>query len=289
MTTIQMRHLLALFCSLLIFSNQSDAQEIFGKAKNNYRNFSSKKTMVVSNSVDFTDLALNDAVKSGWKISEYEFCTLERFEQMRRDTMFYFLLRVEGKFRREGEASIEYLTLVKGGPASDKGISKMEEIVSLPLQAVGDESGKAFVFLPAFIDIIQEHIINVGEDILKAYVGNSFYSNRIEEQGSKRIIFDREEMGYPVTDKEIEEQFAGKAILADASVAEEAVQKAVPNTIVSLVISPVNPKNGSYSYKMLIDAGTHSMVFFRRHKISQKLPAGFTREEIKRISIPFQK
>jgi len=116
-----------------------------------------------------------------------------------------------------------------------------------------------------------------------------FYSNRIEEQGSKRIIFDREEMGYPVTDKEIEEQFAGKAILADASVAEEAVQKAVPNTIVSLVISPVNPKNGSYSYKMLIDAGTHSMVFFRRHKISQKLPAGFTREEIKRISIPFQK
>jgi hypothetical protein len=284
-----MRQLLALFCSLFIFSNQLDAQEIFGKAKNNYRNFSNKKTMVVSNASDFTDLALMDAVKSGWKISEFEFCSTQQFEKMRRDTMFYFLLRVEGKFRKEGEASIEYLTLVKGGPASDKGISKMQEIVSLPLQAVGDETGKVFVFFPAFIDIIQEHILNVSEDILKAYVGNSFYSNRIEEYGSSVIIFDQAEIGYPVTEEDIEELFAGKAILADAAAAEEAMQKAAPQTIVSLAISPSEPKNGSYSYKMLIDAQTNKMVFFRRHKISPRLPAGFTREDIKRISIPFQR
>ena len=203
--------------------------------------------------------------------------------------MFYFLLRVEGRFRKEGEASIEYLTLVKGGPASDKGISKMQEIVSLPLQAVGDETGKVFVFFPAFIDIIQEHILNVSEDILKAYVGNSFYSNRIEEQGSKVIIFDKAEIGYSVTEEDIEELFHGKAILSDAAAAEEAMQKAAPQTIVSLAISPSEPKNGSYSYKMLIDAQSNRMVFFRRHKISSRLPAGFTREDIKRISIPFQR
>jgi len=289
MTTIQMRQLLALFCSLFIFSTQLEAQEIFGKAKNNYRNFSNKKTMVVSNASDFTDLALMDAVKSGWKISEFEFCSTQQFEKMRRDTMFYFLLRVEGRFRKEGEASIEYLTLVKGGPASDKGISKMQEIVSLPLQAVGDETGKVFVFFPAFIDIIQEHILNVSEDILKAYVGNSFYSNRIEEQGSKVIIFDKAEIGYSVTEEDIEELFHGKAILSDAAAAEEAMQKAAPQTIVSLAISPSEPKNGSYSYKMLIDAQSNRMVFFRRHKISSRLPAGFTREDIKRISIPFQR
>jgi hypothetical protein len=40
---------------------------------------------------------------------------------------------------------------------------------------------------------------------------------------------------------------------------------------------------------MLIDAQSNRMVFFRRHKISSRLPAGFTREDIKRISIPFQR
>ena len=172
MRIIRILQLTLILPILFSFASRANGQEIFGKAKYNYRSFADKKTLVVVNQQDFTDLSLADAVKSGWKLSLYELCNQERFSKLMTDTNYFFLLRVEGKMKQEGEASLEYLTLVKGGPSAKKGIDKMYEIVSMPLQPINDESGKAFVFMPVLINIMQDHIINVGESILRAYVGN---------------------------------------------------------------------------------------------------------------------
>ena len=284
-----MRQLFALLFSFFVITNPSYGQEIFGKAKNNFRNFAGKTTMVVANSTDFTDLSIVDAVKSGWKISPFEICTLSEFEKLKTDTSYYFLMRVDGKFKNEGEAKIEYLTLVKGGPESKKGISKMYEIATLPLQAIGDESGEAFFFIPAYIDIIQSHIINVGSEILKAYVGNSFYTNRIDNAGDKKIIFDKEDLGFELDPAEADTLFRKKVTIGDESTVEKAILESAAETLVGFTISPKGNSSGSYSYKLIIDAETHDLLFFRRHKISGRLPKGFTKEDIKRVSIPFRK
>jgi hypothetical protein len=245
--------------------------------------------MVVANSTDFTDLSIVDAVKSGWKISTFEICTQSDFEKLKADTSYYFLMRVDGKFKNEGEAKIEYLTLVKGGPESKKGISKMYEIATLPLQAIGDESGEAFFFIPAYIDIIQSHILNVGSEILRAYVGNSFYSNRIDNAGDKKIIFNREDLGFDMAPAEADTLFGKKVTIGDESTVEKAILESAAETLVGFTISPKGNSSGSYSYKLIIDAETHDLLFFRRHKISDRLPKGFTKEDIRRISIPFRK
>lgn len=284
-----MRQLFSLFISFFVLTNIVSGQEIFGKAKNNYRNFSGKTTMVVLNTTDFTDLSIMDAVKTGWKISPYEFCTYSDFEKMKGDTSLYFLLRVEGKFRKEGEAKIEYLTLVKGGPQSSKGISKMFEIMTLPLQAVDDESGKAFIFIASYIDIIQNHILNVSAEILKAYVRNSFYNDRIDNAVDKKIIFDKEELAVNISPEELSKLFNNKAVAGDGSIVEKAVLEGTPGTLVGLTVSPVGDAIGSFSYKLIIDVQSHELLFFRRHRISSKLPKGFLMEDIKRISIPFRK
>ena len=198
-------------------------------------------------------------------------------------------MRVDGKFKSEGEAKIEYITLVKGGPASKRGISKMYEIATLPLQAIGDESGEAFFFIPAYIDIIQSHIINVGSEILKAYVGNSFYSDRIDNAGDKKIIFNSADLGFELDAKEADTLFGKKVIIGDESNVERAILESEAETALGFTISPKGDAIGSYSYKLIIDAASHDLLFFRRHKISKKLPKGFTKEDIKRISIPFRK
>ena len=233
-----MRQLFALLFSFFIITNPSYGQEIFGKAKNNFRNFANKTTMVVANSSDFTDLSIIDAVKTGWKISPFEICTLSDFEKLKTDTSLYFLMRVDGKFKSEGEAKIEYITLVKGGPASKRGISKMYEIATLPLQAIGDESGEAFFFIPAYIDIIQSHIINVGSEILKAYVGNSFYSDRIDNAGDKKIIFNSADLGFELDAKEADTLFGKKVIIGDESNVERAILESEAETVVGFTISP---------------------------------------------------
>ncbi|GAB1374613.1 hypothetical protein MASR1M46_14990 [Bacteroidales bacterium] len=288
MRIIRILQLTLLLPVLFSFVSKANGQEIFGKAKYNYRSFADKKTMVVVNQHDFTDLSLADAVKSGWKLSLYELCSQERFSKIMTDTNYFFLLRVEGKMRREGEASLEYLTLVKGGPSAKKGIDKMYEIVSMPLQPVGDESGKAFVFMPVLINIMQDHIINVGESILRAYVGNSFYSNRIDNIGDRVLLIDREDIGWSYTDEELEELFGDNLILGDAAQIAGAVKDAEEKRVVSYTVSPAGGNNRGYSYKMLIDTETHELLFFRRHRITQKSPAGFTQEDLKRISNPYR-
>lgn len=285
MRIIRIIQLVILLPCLFFTTLEAHSQEIFGKAKNNYRNFAEKKTMVVVNQADFTDLSLADAVKSGWRISLYELCSQEEFQKIKTDTNYYFLLRVEGQFRREGEASLEYLTLVKGGPAANKGIEKMYEIVSMPLQPVGDESGKAFILMPAIINIMQDHIVNVGENILRAYVGNSFYSNRIDNIGKRRILMEREDIGWSYTNDELNDMLGDRLIIVDGADIDNAIKNAEENTIIGFTVSPIDSRKG-YSYKLLIDANTYELLFFRRHKISKKIPAGFTQEDLRRISVP---
>ncbi|MEZ7954091.1 MAG: hypothetical protein QMB82_02870 [Bacteroidales bacterium] len=288
MRIIRILQLTLLLPVLFSFVSKANGQEIFGKAKYNYRSFADKKTMVVVNQQDFTDLSLADAVKSGWKLSLYELCNQERFSKLMTDTNYFFLLRVEGKMKREGEASLEYLTLVKGGPSAKKGIDKMYEIVSMPLQPIDDESGKAFVFMPVLINIMQDHIINVGESILRAYVGNSFYSNRIDNIGDRVLLIDKGDIGWNYSDQEMKDLFGDNIVIGDASQIARAVKDAEEKRVVSYTVSPAGAKSRGFSYKMLIDVETHELLFFRRHRISQKSPAGFTEEDLKRISNPYR-
>ena len=268
--------------------SQATGQELFGKAKNNYRNFSEKRTMVVVNETDFTDLSIADAVKSGWRISLYELCSVEKFNKIMTDTNYYFLLRVEGKFRKEREANLEFLTLVKGSPEAHNGIEKMDEIVSMPLQPVGDESGKAFILMPALINIMQEHILNVSDDILKAYVGNSFYSNRVDGIGDKVLMIERGDIGSNISDQEIVNLFGENIVLSDPDEIANALSNAKEGAVAGFTVSPSGNGSRGYSYKMLIDTRTHELIFYRRHRISSRNPAGFTLEDLRRISTPYR-
>ena len=56
-----------------------------------------------------------------------------------------------------------------------------------------------------------------------------------------------------------------------------------PNTIVSYVVAPFEAQPGAFCYKMLIDTQTHTLHYYKRHKISAKAGAGFLTEDLKRI------
>ena len=58
------------------------------------------------------------------------------------------------------------------------------------------------------------------------------------------------------------------------------------NVVVSYVAAPAEPKNGSFCYKMLFDNQTHTLYYFKKHKIGKKIGVGFLADDIKRISKP---
>src|SRR5690554_1619621 len=93
------RVLLAVFM-FFVFTGV-EAQNIIKETKNTFATFGAKITKVVIPSTSLADLMLRDAVNKGWRISPFEFCTMEEYNKIKEDTNYFFLLRVDGRFRNE--------------------------------------------------------------------------------------------------------------------------------------------------------------------------------------------
>lgn len=272
----------------LSFSSGVFAQKFIRETRNTFTGFGAKITKVVIPSNTLPDMVLRDAVNKGWRISPFEFCTVEEYERLKGDTSYFFLMRVDGRYKKDLEPKIEYLTLLQGGPEVKRGTYNNKNIITLPIQEAEDVSGVNLHLLPIYIDVIQNHIYKIQKDVTLAFKGNSFYADRVTEVKDKKLLVAAEFLSFTPAETEIQDLFKGKAQLVSQEDVEDAVMANKENTVVTILIKPRGNSRGSYCYKMLIGTDSHELLFFRRHKISLLLPAGFTKEDIRKISVPFQ-
>ncbi len=251
--------------------------------------FTEKVTKVVLNGNGFYDTVFQEEITSRWRISPYEFCTLEEFESLKGNDQYYFLLTTQGQFRKETAPGIQFLTLVKGGEGAEKGIGDMLEVVSIPFASVEYPSGRELIFLPALLDIMQEHTLASMEKDLNAYGGLSSYNSNISKSRDMSIVFSEDDLYHTVNEFVISRTFDEDMIITDEDGADQYMTDSAAGTLVSYVAAPSEPVLGSYCYKMLIDAQTHKLYYFKKHRISRKAGAGFLPEDIERISAPRSK
>lgn len=271
-----MKRFLFLAAACLMSIAMSGQAQITTK-KMKLEDFPEKITKIVLPGNMFRDVALKDEIQNHWNISPFEFCSSEEFEALKTSPDYYFLLVVESRFRKESEPGLEFLSLVKGGPAATKGIEEMLEVVSMPFCSVEYPSGRELTFLPAFIDIIQAHVLASMEKDVNAYAGLSNYSLNMASAKNMDIVFSEDDLSegltLPATMKKMTEEETDEYLI-----------DRTPDTLVSYVVAPTEAKPGSYCYKMLIDSGTHTLYYFRRHRISKKYGPGFLSEDILRIT-----
>ena len=250
------------------------AQAQIDTKKMKIADFPEKVTKVVLTGNEFFDQALQEDVAATWRVSPYEFCTLEEFELLKTDDNFYFLITTKDQFRRESAPGIQFMSLLKGGPKAANGIGEMLEVVAMPIASAEDPSGREFAFMPAFLDIIQNHALMSIESDIVGYAGLTNHTDNIKDC----------DMSSQIT-KEVKNEYFDKDLhVIDEDDADKFIVNVVPNTLVSLVVAPASAPNGSYCYKMIIDSETHKLFYFRRHKITKKDGVGFLAEDIKKIS-----
>ncbi|MCK9628011.1 MAG: hypothetical protein M0R37_05405 [Bacteroidales bacterium] len=282
-----MRHLILLVFSLFSISLAS-GQKPIKDARNNFRNFGAKTTKVVLSDEGIIDAYIRDAVKKEWKISPYEFCTPQEYEQIKEDTTYFFLLRTDGIFNDEYQPSLEFLSLIKGGPEFKKGLFMSAEMISLPLQAKDDESGEIFPFLPSYLQIMQDYILKVQKNLMISLSGGSSLGNLTGING-KTLLFRAEDIAFKTEPDEIKWTFRGRAETVDQDAIEKAMIEFSDDVAVGLVISPKEGHKGGYCYKLVIDPAEGRLYFFKKKKVTSSSPAGFSRSDIKKISAPYRK
>lgn len=266
--------------ALAAISASAFAQAQIDTKKVKIGDFTQKVTKVVLTGSALFDGVLQDEVAARWRVSPYEFCSLEEFNSLKNSDKYYFLLTTKGQFKKETEPSLQFLTLVKGGNQASKGIDEMLEIVSLPIASAEDPSGRELVFLPAFLNIIQKYTVDSMDKDYSAYAGLGNYTSRISKSEGMNIVFSEDDLDATVTENEL-----AVFIVTDEDSADKFVMDNTPNTLVSYVAAPSNPVNGSFCYKMLVNAETYELYFYRKHRINAKNGPGFMPYDIRHINI----
>ncbi|MBR6547542.1 MAG: hypothetical protein IKT69_04500 [Bacteroidales bacterium] len=272
---------LIILITALIMPLMAGAQAQITTKKVKIEDFTQKVTKVVLNGNPFYDTSFKDEVAARWRISPYEFCTLEEFEGLKGNDSYYFLILTQGQFRKETAPGLQFISLVKGGQGADKGIGDMLEVVSLPFASAEYPSGRELIFLPAFLDIIQNHTLEAMENDFNAYGGLSNTAQKLGKAGNMDIVISEDDLNSLVS-KEMTDSEG--MVITDEDDADSYMLDEVPGTLVSYVVAPSEPVKGSFCYKMLIDAQTHELYYYRKHKISPKAGAGFLPEDIERIN-----
>lgn len=275
--------ILALAIAGLLLTTDALGQAQITTRREKLKDFTSKTTKVVLTGDEFLDEAVKESVAATWTVSPYEFCSNEEFQNLKGNADFYFLMVVKGQFRRESEPGIDMLTLVKGGEGADKSINDMFEVVSFPLRSTEDPSGREFVLLPAFLKIIQEHTTSLTDTEMKAY-------SNIGAKDSKRLrikrIFLWAEDFAPQVDEQTKRSLDEDILIKeDEDEVDEIFSEGTFNTVVSYVVAPSEPVNGSICYKMLIGSDNHELYYFKKHKITAKSGKGFLSSDIKSIKL----
>lgn len=272
---------IALLMPLLVL-----AQAQIDTKKVKISDFTQKITKVVLTGNQFYDACLESEISTKWHVSPYEFCSMAEFDNLKSDDSYYFLITTKGQFKKEAEPGLTFLTLVKGGKNSEKGIDEMLEIVAFPYASAEEPSGREVSFLPAILDIIQNYTLDSMEKDINAYTGLPNYTMNITKSGDMRLVFADTDLSSEVT-PDVKSQFFDEDVLVvEADDADEFLTKNNDNMLVSYVVAPTSAKAGSYCYKMLLDPRANKLYYFRKHKISKKVGAGFLLEDIKRITAP---
>lgn len=280
---------IALLASLILLPLAVWGQAQIDTKKMKISDFTQKITKVVLTGNHFHDACLQSEVKAKWRVSPFEFCTLSDFENLKSDDSYYFLLTTAGQFRKETEPGLMFLTLIKGGKNSDKGIDEMLEIVAFPYASADDPSGRELVFLPSILDIIQNYTLDSMERDVNGYVGLPNYTMNISRSGDMTLVFSEGDLSEEITPKVMNECFDAQVMVLPEEDADEFVSPDKSNTLVSYVAAPTDAKPGSYCYKMMIDPQTNTLYYFRKHRITKKVGPGFLEEDIRRITSPRKK
>ncbi len=272
----------------VLTSSMAFGQSNLFSKKEDLKDLNEKTLMVVLENNSLIDLTLKDAIVKNWDLSKYGFCNPTEFENIKADTSFYFLLRVEGMFKKENDPGIEFLSLVKGGKDAVMGIDNMYEVLALPFQPLDDGNDYILPFIDTYVKIFKSHIQRIQEKKIAATMGIGWYSNRLSKIGKKSLLFNENDLSGSLDKEGVEKMFKGNCTVVDEDEIEEAMSEPSQNTLVSICIAAEEPQPGaSYCYKMLVGADNGELYYYRKQKVTDKNPKGFLPDEMKKISIPF--
>lgn len=246
--------------------------KIFTK-KARLEDFPSKTTVVVMSGDTVLDESLRQEVLARWRVSPFEFCGTEVFDQRKIDASYYFLM-----FTEDG-AGMTYLTLVKGGRADSRETrDALFEVITVPVKASGYSTGREFVYLSAIIDVIQQYVEDAMSVEGRGFIGLSQYNFSLPGARGHTLYIAESDL----CDESVASFVSDKMVVCSEKEADRLFVEG-GDYLVGFTIEPSSPTFLARTFRFIVSADTHELYYFKSRRYFSPSDKGFGKADIKAL------
>jgi len=270
----------------LLFSDSLTAQSVL-PGEDEMGAFFDTKTLVVLESGMFStfNIEIKEAMEKYWKITPYDFITADEFKEKMSDSNFSFILLTQSFFEKDkNHIHYDFLNLVMG--AKYKSLSELPEIGSIPLSySEGDQEYYGYK-LEVIIKFIQNRATELresGADKSMKYL--DYYNDLAKDVKTKKLVIYEGDLQTKLrTASAVGEFYDHDFDIVSADEMAELVSAGTEDIYFVHVVGPEETHRSGMSFKMIFKLSDASMVYYNKHKISEKKPAGFGASDFKRLN-----
>ena len=248
------------------------------------KQFKKTTTLVVLDGRDIAfDAMLNESIRKYWTITPYEIINAERFEKMKTNSAFSFLILTKTVFDRDRlETQYGFLNLILAHPTGD--INAMPVITYIPF--CGDRStiSQNLYKTGMLIKAIQYQVNQTIQNPKSIRKQLSAFNRNIPELKGKTLLFSVDDLQAEIADSTfLRKKFKNKIKLVSSDELEKIVISGKENFV---ALHKVTPREGSINgrcYKMLIDIKNGTIYYYNMNRISSRNPGKLLRKDIRKI------
>jgi hypothetical protein len=278
--------LLSLIIGVIALS--SNAQEYLPTEADLNQFLNSKLYVVLeSNPIAEYNFKIQEAVKKAWNITEYEFITLDQFEEMYNDPNKSFLMMTQVVFQNDKtKVRYNFLSIFIGKEGLD-GFEELPDIAAIPLAYTEvDEEFWAYK-MESLVRFMQTHIQNMKNNpgMVKKNIFQ-FYNENTKDIKQKTLYLVKDEVAQNInTEAKIKKIYPYKVKFVTREEIEEAITNRDENVVYLHKVGPQGTRLRARCYKIIIGAKDANFYYFNYHWVEKgKNFDGFLDKDFKELT-----
>ena len=235
--------------------------------------FLNSKLYVVleSNPIAEYNFKIQEAVKKAWNITEYEFISLDQFEEMYNDPDKSFLMMTQVVFQNDKtKVRYNFLSIFIGKEGLD-GFEDLPDIAAIPL-AYTEVDEEFWVYkMESLVRFMQTHIRNMKDNpgMIKKNIFQ-YYNENTKDIKQKTLYLVKDEVAPNIgTEAKIKKIYPYKVKFVTREEIEEVITNRDENVVYLHKVGPQGTRLRARCYKIIIGAKDANFYFFNYHWVEK--------------------
>lgn len=275
------RFFIQLFCFIIPFNIFAQGER---PSFDQIKLFKETTTLVVLNGQDVAfEAMLNESVRKFWTITPFEIISAERYEKMKGNSAFSFLVLTQVVFDKDkNNHKYSFLNLLLSHPSGD--INQMPVIAYIPFSGDSTTFADHIYKTGILVKAIQYQINQIIQEPKLIKKSFSKYNRNIPKLKEKTLLITANDVTTDLADlSALKRLYKNNIEIIGSEEIEKRVIKGSENIATIHKVVPNNKTNTGNCYKMLIDTNDGTIYYYKTDRISPNHPGKISKKDFRKI------